>query len=198
MKIKQLSMREITELSKFWAEEIKKTYRPDCVIYVARGGFLIGRELAECFEVPLIAVSASRSGDGAKKLLSAIAPFIPEKIKDLARLAELRMNIHKSNSKRDIRLPDGDTGVRKAKEILIVDDSVDTGNTIKTVKNAVQGIAPHANIRIAALNVWEEAGNIIQIDYSLFSDTILKTPMSKDNREYRQFLREYERACKNE
>lgn len=195
MKIKKLSIREITELSQAWAEEIGKTYRPDCVVYIAKGGFLIGREISDCFEVPLVAVAASRGGDNAKKLLSGIGPFIPERIKDIARLIELKTKIHRLNPKRKILWPDGDTDVKEAMEILVVDDSVDTGNTITAVKRAVRERAPHASIRLAAMNVWEEAKKNVQIDYSLFSDTILKTPMSKDNREYKHFLREYERAC---
>lgn len=196
MKIKKLSIREITELSRAWAEEIGKTYRPDCVVYVAKGGFLIGREISEFFEVPLVAVAASRSGDNAKKIiLSGIGPFIPERIKDIARLIELKTKIHRVHLKRKILWLDGDADVKEAREILVVDDSVDTGNTITAVKKAVSERAPRANIRLAALNVWEEAKKTVQIDYSLFSDTILKTPMSKDSREYKQFLREYERAC---
>lgn len=198
MEIKKLSIREITELSRSWAEEIEKTYRPDCVVYVAKAGFLIGRELANYFEIPLVAVSASRSGDNAKRLLSGAGPLIPERIKDAARLLELKTKIHRFNSERNIMWPDGDSGVKSAGKILIVDDSADTGNTIAAVKNAVHQSAPHANIRLAALNVWGESKNNIIVDYSLFSDTILKTPMSKDNREHKQFLLEYERACKNE
>ena len=72
---------------------------------------------------------------------------------------------------------------------MIVDDSVDTGHSLKAVKETVIKQYPHATVKLAALNVWKQSGSVIQCDYFKYTDTILRTPMSKDSKEYKTFLK---------
>lgn len=186
-------MREIKDISNSWASEIAQSYQPDCVVFVAKAGFLIGRELANSFGSPLVGISAARSGNEAKKKLSNLAMLLPERVKDAARIIEIKMKVHNKNTGRQVIWIEGDTSVKNAARILIVDDSIDTGNTIKAVKSVVHKSAPNAIIKIAALNVWREAEGFTATDFYKYTDTILKTPMSNDSREHQAFLREYVR-----
>lgn len=194
MKKVQLSMEEIINLSGLWAREISISYHPDCIVYVAKAGFLIGREFARWFEVPLIGISAARSGNSTKKRLSNIAKHFPEKIKDMARMLEMKVNIHKMNADRNIFWIDDISTISWAKCVLLVDDSVDTGNTIIAVRNSIMHYLPDATIKVASLNVWSEAEKKVSVDFYKYTDTILKTPMSNDSRDHQTFLHEYEKA----
>ena len=63
MKYTELSIEKLKSECKEWARELKKTYCPDLVIYVARAGYLIGKEMSEVFEVPMVGISATREGN---------------------------------------------------------------------------------------------------------------------------------------
>lgn len=52
MKYIELSRKDIEEQCKDWAKEIQKSYRPDLIVYVAKAGYLIGREMKNVFNVP--------------------------------------------------------------------------------------------------------------------------------------------------
>mgnify|MGYP001456981671 CR=1 FL=1 len=60
MKYTELSIEKLKSECNSWAKELKKTYCPDLVIYVARAGYLIGKEMSEVFEVPMVLVQHVR------------------------------------------------------------------------------------------------------------------------------------------
>lgn len=62
----ELSIKSLEDESKKLAKQIEKKYKPDAVIFIARGGFLIGRVVSENFNIPLIAITAERSGNTIK------------------------------------------------------------------------------------------------------------------------------------
>ena len=74
MKYTELS---IEKLKSEWAKELKKTYCPDLVIYVARAGYLIGKEMSEVFEVPMVGISATREGNKLKECRKRLRPHRP-------------------------------------------------------------------------------------------------------------------------
>ena len=81
--------------------------------------------------------------------------------------------------------------------ILVVDDSVDTGHSMKQVVDAIHSLFGDVEIKIAGLNVWDKSRSIIDSDFALYKNTIIKTPMSKDSKEYKDFMQIYNSETNN-
>ena len=57
--------------------------------------------------------------------------------------------------------------------------------------NVISSMFENAEIKIAGLNVWDKSQSIIDTDFALFKNTVIKTPMSKDSKEYKDFMKIY-------
>ena len=193
MKYTELSRKDIEEQRKDWANEIKKSYEPDLIIYVAKAGYLIGREMNRVFDVPLVGISASREGNALKEFFGPIVSVMPNFIRNFLISVELKSDTHSKNTERKIHMHEGLEMLDKEKfhHILIVDDSIDTGHSMKQVVNVISSMFENAEIKIAGLNVWDKSQSIIDTDFALFKNTVIKTPMSKDSKEYKDFMKIY-------
>lgn len=60
MQKKELNRKELEKECNSWARKISESYQPDLIIYIAKGGYLIGREMREVFDVPMIGIGTSR------------------------------------------------------------------------------------------------------------------------------------------
>ena len=193
MKYTELSRKDIENDCFKWAMDIKKSYQPDLIIYVAKAGYLIGREMNRVFDVPLVGISASREGNGLKEIFGPIVSVMPNFIRNFLISVELKSDTHSKNTERKIHKHEGLEMLDKEKfhHILIVDDSVDTGHSMKQVVNVISSMFVNAEIKTAGLNVWDKSKSIIDTDLALFKNTVIKTPMSKDSKEYKDFMKIY-------
>lgn len=190
----RLSIKDLKFLSRNWAKEVDQKYHPDIVVYVAKAGFLIAYQFAEVMNVPLIGIVTVREkGNKLKKFIAPIIRKMPDFICNILIIIELKSGIHSKNNKRasrfidDVKICD----ISTIKKILIIDDSFDTGASIISVKELVNKKFNNADIRIAALNVWEKSKKIVNVDFALYENSIIKAPMSKDSKEYGNFIKEY-------
>lgn len=99
-----LSLKSLREESLKLAKKIEKNYTPDIVIYIARGGYLIGKEISDYFNVPCVGIHAERRGGGVKEVLSPLLRILPSSIKRMLREIELKSDIHKVDKTRNIFL----------------------------------------------------------------------------------------------
>lgn len=189
-----LSLKKLYRSCRSWCEQIKPAYAPELVIYIARGGYIIGRAMQAGFEVPLVGIGAARQGNSVKEYMFPILAVMPRKICNVMRRMEVRSGVHRRQSDRQIRFhkelanianPDAVT------KILLVDDSIDTGHSMRQVRAHVARKFPHAEIRIFVLNEMTSQQPVIRADYVLYRDTALRTPMSKDSGEYYTFKKLY-------
>ena len=67
MQKKELNRKELEKECNSWARKISESYQPDLIIYIAKGGYLIGREMREVFDVPMIGIGTSRDGNSFKE-----------------------------------------------------------------------------------------------------------------------------------
>lgn len=194
----ELSIEKLNEECQKWALEIKKEYNPDLIIYIAKGGYLIGKSFSEFFKVPLIGIKTERTGNKIKSFLTPLILKLPTKICDILRIIELKTNLHNRYKERKIKvnLTFNKLDKNKIKKILIIDDSVDTGYSMKAVFNEIKKSFLNAEIKLAAINVWEESIKTINIDFCIYKNTIIRTPMSKDSKEYSTFLKLYKERNK--
>ena len=66
-----------------WANEIKKSYQPDLIVYVAKAGYLIGKEMKNVFNVPLVGISATREGNALKEVVGPIVSLMPNFVRNI-------------------------------------------------------------------------------------------------------------------
>jgi hypoxanthine phosphoribosyltransferase len=189
----ELSIKSLENLCKNWALEVKKEFNADLVIYIAKGGYLVAKPFSDIFNVPLIGVKAERKGNKVKDLIMPLIVKLPNFVLNILRKIELKTNIHDKYTERNIVLFEELNSIDKnsIKNILIVDDSVDTGYTMKLVVDKINEVFEDVNVKTAAINVWKKSGNIIKTNFYLYEDTIIRTPMSKDSKEYKIFLKIY-------
>lgn len=161
------------------------------VVYIARGGYLIGETIAGYFNVDNIGIHAEREGGKLKELISPILKCLPQSIKLSLRKIELASGAHKEYKERKIYWDNSDVCLRvlkNKKNILVVDDSVDTGYSMISVLHEIRReVGENVVIKTAAINCWSKSFSIIKTDYFCYADTIIQTPMSKDSKEYSKF-----------
>ncbi len=194
MNCMELSVESLENKCEKWAGRIKEEYRPDALVYVAKAGYLIARPMTRVFNVPVIGVEAVRSGNGIKKLAGPLLSVMPNFVRNMLISAELKTGVHGKKSERKVEFHEGKNSV-KAEDILrilVVDDSVDTGHSMSRVVERVKEEFPNAEVRTAALNVWDKSESVIETDYALYRNVIIKAPMSKDSKEYKKFIRIYD------
>lgn len=185
-----LDMNDVRKMSLQLAQKV--TEKPDMVAFVAKGAYLIGLTMAEYFLTPLIEVEAVRSGNDMKNLLKPMLALFPTDLKVWLRKKEMSSGVHAKNTERSVKIndPNGLIG-GNFRSILLVDDSVDTGNTVLSVKAALQRAFPQAHIITAAFFVFEASKSLVTIDYSLYGDTIFSAPWSNDSSYKKEFMAEY-------
>lgn len=195
----ELSIKKLKDDCTEWAKEINSDYSPDLIIYIAKAGYLIGRAIQEVTGSKLIGIDATRSANKLKETLEPILSHIPKFILNFARKIELKSHVHNNNTERNVCFHASVNAVNPddIKRILIVDDAIDTGNSVKAVRETVKKRFPSAQIKIAAINVWEMNDLVAAADYFLYTNTALRTPMSKDSKEHTLFKKIYAAETKN-
>lgn len=165
------------------------------VVYIARGGYLIGETIAGYFSVDNIGIHAEREGGKLKELISPILKCLPQSIKLSLRKIELASGVHKEYKERKIYWDNSDVCLqilKNKKNILVVDDSVDTGySMISVVHEICRDVGEDVTIKTAAINYWSKSLSVIRTDFFNYKDTIIQTPMSKDSKEYSIFEQLY-------
>lgn len=174
----------------------KMEEKPDLVVFVATGAFLLGRAFAQLYNVPVCEIKATRNGNSFKSMLSPLMKLFPKKLKLWLRKKEQSGGYHNSNPSREIAFhpPVMD---REIKSILLIDDAVDTGYTVLECRKEIEKQYPQARVKVAALTVFDMSKQRIQVDYCLYENTILMGPWSNDSKEHAQFIKAYHQAKAN-
>ncbi len=194
MEYVELSIENVKEKSKELYNQIIQNYDYDLVIFVAKGAYLIGKELSKLNNVPLLEIQASRKGNKLKKILKPLLKLIPKKLNVYLRKKEMNSSFHENNPERMILIDEKKYGKHKrAKKILLVDDSVDSGNTIAQAKEKIKTFFPKSRLKIAVFNYFEKSEGIIKVDYSLYTNTMINGPWSNDSKYHTEILKEYEK-----
>lgn len=65
------------------------------------------------------------------------------------------------------------------KNILIIDDAIDSGKTMFIVKNNIEKRFPNCKIKIAVIS-WTNESSIVKPDFYIFKNILVRFPWSKD------------------
>lgn len=175
--------------------KIKETYHPDIVIGILTGGGYIGREICKYLDnlddgVIYTEVKLQRGSTKAKEVshLKNILRLLPQKVLDFLRILEvefleIKAKIVKPNRYGTIILPENiifqlAQGKRK---ILLVDDCIDTGYTLKIIKEYIENKYPNNIIKIAVITTAHRYP-VINADFQLYKKVLIRFPWAYDTK----------------
>lgn len=195
----ELSLEKLRTVSIEAAKKIQLNHHIDLILYVARAGLPIAVYMNEILKCQILGISAVRKGNYVKSMLGKFMSYFPVFIRNGLIAIELKSKVHKENSNRNVVFHDSlkNIDTEKIKTILIVDDSVDTGHSLNCVLEKVKVFFPDAIIKTYSLNVWEQSKELVIVDYYTYKNTIIKSPMSKDSKEYQKFCLMYDKTTDN-
>lgn len=178
-----------------WAREIRESYLPDAIVFVAKSGFLFAETMADELGVPMADISASRPGNDNKDKISKAVPKLPRWFLALALRSKSQIKFNKANSDRCVIVSDRlkELSYGNPKRILLVDDSVDTGWTIIRAKEEIVKLNPGAQIKVAGYCVLDESEGMVKTDYYRYRNMIVITATSRYSSEYKDFLTDFEK-----
>lgn len=172
-------------------------YRPDLVVAIAKGGIYVADAVLRKSRHPYIVTSERASTPVKRKLLPQILAHLPRALTDALRIAEsktysLLAKIRTDRSLPKVKLPAdlekklhekspaSDYSESRTLKILVIDDAVDSGDTLLGTVEAIRREAPRAEIRTAVLTVTRPHPRIVP-DYTLFPQgTLLRFPWALD------------------
>ncbi|TFV62797.1 UNVERIFIED_ORG: hypothetical protein E4P37_16440 [Bacillus sp. AZ43] len=171
--------------------EAVRDYGPDLVVGIETGGARVAEAmLATMGDPAYLSVRIQRPATKVKSSLriGRLVSRLPRPLADGLRWAEVELRETSLRSRRPsvestAQQLLGTTGLQhaaeKAQRILVVDDTIDSGRTLLTVRRAVELASPRAEIRTAVLaSTWRRPP--VRPDYCLFGRTLLRMPWSFD------------------
>jgi len=166
---------------------ISSNFNPDGIVYIERAGKLIGEPLAAKLRIRALGIKANRSGGELKRTLSKYLFFIPKPIIQKIKYLELKSNFNGLNKNRNIVFNDNLNGFKR---IIVVDDAIDSGETVKKVIEHINSIDSEVTIKIAVITTTTKKP-VINPDFFVYENTICNFPWSIDSEYYEQFIEKY-------
>lgn len=193
----EMSEKNVKENAIKLFEIIKKdNYDYDLVIFISKGAFSIGNELANMKNVPLLEIHAQRKGGVIKRLLKPFMRCVPKSILIGLRRHEMKTPYHEKNKERNVSYSEKKYSEHiKSKKILLVDDSIDSGYSIMETLNKLKEIFKNSEIKTAVFNTMNKSK--YKPEYTLFSDVMICGPWSNDSKYYKEFICKYKEWKKN-
>ena len=104
-------------------KKIIKDFNYDLVIFVAKGGYSLGKNMALLNDCDFLEVIAERKGNKLKKIISPFLKLIPKKIKMYLRNKEVKSNVNEKNIERNVIYNvEKWSKYKECKNIILVDD----------------------------------------------------------------------------
>ncbi len=166
-------------------EAIRSDFAPDLVVAIASGGTYVAERMFT--NIPHTDISARRPSTQSKGRMEfawRVIKALPEPLRNLLRITESKLLAKRRPATEFDPSSINGTAYQGAKNILVVDDAVDSGATLGTVLDALRDIVPNANIRSAVLTI-TTARPAVYPDYTIYhytDKTLLRFPWSKDYR----------------
>ncbi|WP_242135511.1 phosphoribosyltransferase [Aestuariivivens marinum] len=162
---------------------------PDVIVQIKNAGAHFGdalRTRGEFNKVTYYSIKIQRKGEGLKKnfVFKFLMKILPYSILDELRKYESKRT-EKSISKINLNCLSKETFKINIehnpdlKNILIIDDAIDTGKTMFLIKRSLEKQFPKAAVKTAVLS-WTIEKSIIKPDYFLYKNVLVRFPWSKD------------------
>lgn len=181
-----ISESQFPEACRKLAEDvIRSGFEFDILVGIASGGWYVTRHMPAPVRLSVTLRRASTATK--KKILPSLLKYLPRPVCDMLRIAESRFYGLLSHLRKphvsSIYLSDEVLDTLRSRpdaRILIVDDAVDSGSTLLTVRESIAGELPKAEIRTAVITQTRR-DPLIRPDYKLFpTGTIVRFPWAPD------------------
>jgi len=171
---------------------IDSGYDPDLIVGIPTGGCFVVAEmkiLVSNSNVCFITKQRKSTATKQKLGLKSFLPYLPRVLNNALRHLESLFLQHKFEKKRDELLStdnfliDLDDETKKmvidSKRILVVDDAIDSGQTMKVTIETIRKYNPFAEIRLTVINT-TFINPLVEPDYCLFERQIVRYPWAND------------------
>ena len=155
-------------------------FEPDLTVSIPRGGDVMAEIACPKDKHRNIILIRNAKGGKIKRLFKPLFSKIQRSLNNTLRKVEARYLMHRSNHMEHVTivLPEE---CKTARRILIIDDAVDTGATLKAVFDKIKHANPTAEVKMAAITV-TSVNPIIMPDYCIYNNrTLVRFPWSIDN-----------------
>lgn len=158
------------------------------IVGIAKGGDYVGKivasELALAGTKYMTVLSQRPSTRRKTKFIGTILRSLPTWLNNRLRIIEAKLLAsRKHKDKIDVEINSDDCksiATSMAPKILIIDDAVDSGNTMRSVIDELKSINPYAIINTAAITQ-TTTNPVVNIDFLLYkNNTLIRFPWSKD------------------
>ena len=187
MKVLTLTDKDFAEAARRLKEKVSaRGIEYDLLVGIATGGEFVADEFDFA---PTYSVKKQRASSEKKEVIAAkILPLLPRWVCNLLRIAEAKWleRSHRKINKDDIEsafIPEDlkeSIGAGNFKRILVVDDAVDSGETLLSVVKGIKELWADLQIYTAVMTVTTKRP-LIRPDVTLWNDgTLIRFPWSKD------------------
>lgn len=185
IKVKTLHSNQLRRYCVCLEDVISNDFHPDLVIGIAEGGAKVAQLMFK--DLPHLSVKLQRPGTPAKQRavnVMNIVRKLPDSLKNGLRIAEAVMLELKGRKKNAIAFSPVNINLpENARNIIVIDDAVDSGTTLSAVLEGVRKAANESkgtDIRSAVLTVTTRKP-LVMPDYFIFNNhTLLRFPWSAD------------------
>lgn len=184
MRVITLDRREFPAACRRLEKAVSAAFTPDLIIGIATGGEYVSAGLFP--DVPHTSVALHRPSTADKERASIIFRILrrsPQYVADALRILEARILAITGHSHKipAFTLPEDTCGaISRARNVLVVDDAVDSGATLKAVLSAIAAVPGTREVRSAVITV-TTGSPLVSPDYALYrNSTLIRFPWSKD------------------
>lgn len=156
-------------------------YEPNCIIGIANGGWNVSQLIFP--ELPHYKILCQRPSTSNKERNSFIMKIIkamPDTIKNILRIIESKL-LNKNDSERIIKCEFSLSDIKDSK-ILIIDDAIDSGNTLNNVIKKIEEETFGNEIKTGVITVTTREP-FIKPTFSIFNNILIRFPWSMDYKE---------------
>lgn len=156
-------------------------FEPDLIVGITYGGARVAELMFE--NVEHCEVTCRRRSSEHKDragLLFSVIKRLPLGCRNMLRIAEARFLRSRSRSTVVALAPKATSAISQAKRVLVVDDAVDSGTTLKAVLDAISNIPGKRVVATAAVTV-TTSKPVVMPDFCLYNNsTLIRFPWAKD------------------
>ena len=194
MKVETISRDMLIELSYELLDKVQEDkFTPNILIGIATGGVYISRPMHEklkekTWQGSYYEIKLQRNSTKKKKTLrlKSLFKYLPYSLLNLLRKLEIllleKFKTHTYNQNKEQEVQFSKVlikDIQKSKNILLIDDAIDSGTTLLAIKNVILKINPNISIKTAVLTVTHKKP-YIEADYRLFDRVLLRCPWAED------------------
>lgn len=164
---------------------IEDGYKPDYILYIERAGKIIGQMLSKELNCPYEGVWVLKEKRKFREILRPVLRFLPKNFVSILRSAQKHYRENIQSHKRDVRY--AQSNKLAGFKVLIVDDAVDTGSSIKALIQFLESANSDILAVKSAVITTVTKKPLYTPDYSLYKNKCFIFPWSVDSPDYEEY-----------